>query len=195
MSKIDSNNYWQRKATYENISKIIPNFDELKPGGSQNFHDENNELHFEIIVYNTERNKNSFSDLIDYIQGEVTSKPSAQIIQQSSIQEIQAYLITGLIDAFARYTIGRGLNELFNSYDKVEMIDHKTGEVHEFLGSLENKQLAFQKSYKKGLGLDSFYKNSDLKAEDFPSRNFKDFLGKMDNLKTRFPRNTKNVGV
>lgn len=196
MVDLDSNTYWQRKATYENLSRTIPNFKNLKAGEASQYFDEEGELHFEVRV-SSDSFKSSYGKIIDYMQGELTSKPSSEIIMDSTPYEVATYLAFAILDAYARLTVDRGLNEIFNDTNKVELIDHKTGEIHQFTGSVENEQLKFDVSYNK----DSDFEVSNrgilkyAKGENHNTK-FEDFLGKLSpDFKSRFEHEKEELAI
>lgn len=189
MSDLDPNSYWQRKATYQNLSKAIPDFKKIKPGETFKYYDDDGDLHFEVKAYNSNITKSQFGGVIDYMQGEITAKPFPQIVQEIPLKQVSMYIIATVLDAYARLTFDRGLNEMLNTYDRVDLIDHKTGETHQFEGSLANDQLAFRISYKT----DSDFKvsrqgNLKYKEGENYSRDFKSFLKKIGpDFRDRFP--------
>lgn len=181
MTELDPNSYWQRKATFERLDRAIPDFKDLKEGDSKQYFDDTGELHFEVTVNPNNRLKSKFGKVIDYVQGEMISKPSSQIVMESTPYEIAHYVAFAVLDFFAKeLTIGYGLNELVNTYDDVTLIDHKNNEVHRFSGSIENGQLRYEASH--NLDDDLLSKgNLDVRFEQDEriDRNFSDFLGKL----------------
>ena len=189
MSDLDPNSYWQRKVVFEKLSKTIPGLKELKTGDRKQYFDDDGELHFEVIIKRNERPKSNYGKLIDYIKGEVTAKPTSQIVLENNPYEIAHFVVFAVLNFYAKeLTIGYGLNELANSYNDVTLIDHKNNEAHRLLGSIENEQLSYMASHNLDEGL-LLKSNSRLrfKLDNRIIENFPDFLNKLTpEFKNRF---------
>jgi hypothetical protein len=190
LSQSKPDDYWQKKATYRNIANTVPDFEHIEPGSSMMFHDENGEPSLEVKVSPNSVFVSQFSDVVDYLESKLKEKPSSQIIQESTPQELTTIAMYAILDCVCRCMndSGKGLNDLLNNHNDIEIIDHKNNEVHRLSGTMKNEQLKFK--FSKSLDSDfEMPKPGRMPEGKFSERSFSfpEFLNKLStDLKPRF---------